>query len=548
MTDFKGTGAHILVECLAQHGITQITSVAGESYLAVLDAVLEYPQIDVITCRQEGGAAFMAESRGKLLADKPGICFVTRGPGACNASIGVHTATQDSTPMILFMGQVSRADKGRESFQEIDVPQVFGSLAKWATEITDAHRIPEIINRAFKIATSGRPGPVVIGLPEDMLTEIAAVKINAPVPPIRSAPLKEDMLSLSKMLRTAAHPVILVGGHGWDNKDCAELARFASAAHIPVISSFRRQDLIDHRQKCYVGELGTGPNPALIEKLHHADLWIVLGARLNEITTQGYKLPDLKNGKHKIVHIHADKNELGKVYAPDLAIAADIKETLAVLPKTDGRIWADWRDTLRGLYEDWTHIDITAKTKWDGADMTQIFKTLRDAMPPAAIITTDAGNFSGWAQRYLQYGRPGRLLAPISGAMGYAVPAAISASLAYPEKTVIGICGDGGFMMNGQEIATAIKHGAKPIILLCNNGIYGTIRMHQEREYPGRHSATDLTNPDFIKLAESYGAFARRIDHEDEFVNAFKEAQDSNIISVLEIKMDPKQITTKIKI
>ena len=547
MRDFKGTGGQILVECLADHGIKQVTTVAGESYLAVLDALLDHPEIEVITCRQEGGAAYMAEARGKL-SGKPGICFVTRGPGACNASIGVHTAMQDSTPMILFMGQVARVDKGREAFQEIDVPQVFGGLAKWATEITDPARIPEIINRAFKVALSGRPGPVVISLPEDMLTEMATAHIHQPLTPINAAPAKEDMHALQELLRKATNPVILVGGHGWDNHDCEELARFASKSHIPVVASFRRQDLIDHRQKCYVGELGTGPNPALVEKLHHADLWVIVGARLNEITTQGYKLPALNSDKRKIIHIHPEANELGKVYAPDLAIAASIKETIAALPNADGRGWAEWRDSLRKLYENWTEINEKNLSKWQGADMTAIFKTLREAMPAGTIITTDAGNFSGWAQRYIQYGRPGRLLAPISGAMGYAVPAAISASLAEPDKTVIGMCGDGGFMMNGQEIATAMKHGAKPIILLCNNGIYGTIRMHQEREYPGRHSATDLHNPDFVMLAQSYGAFAARVDDAKDFADIFNAAKDSGKIAIIEIKMDPRQITTNAKL
>ena len=547
MRDFKGTGGQILVECLADHGIKQVTTVAGESYLAVLDALLDHPEIEVITCRQEGGAAYMAEARGKL-SGKPGICFVTRGPGACNASIGVHTAMQDSTPMILFMGQVARADKGREAFQEIDVPQIFGGLAKWATEITDPARISETINRAFKVALSGRPGPVVISLPEDMLTEMATAHIHQPLTPINAAPAKEDMHALQELLRKATNPVILVGGHGWDNHDCEELARFASKSHIPVVASFRRQDLIDHRQKCYVGELGTGPNPALVEKLHHADLWVIVGARLNEITTQGYKLPALNSDKRKIIHIHPDANELGKVYATDLAIAASIKETIAALPNADGRGWAEWRDSLRKLYENWTEINEKNLSKWQGADMTAIFKTLREAMPAGTIITTDAGNFSGWAQRYIQYGRPGRLLAPISGAMGYAVPAAISASLAEPDKTVIGMCGDGGFMMNGQEIATAMKHGAKPIILLCNNGIYGTIRMHQEREYPGRHSATDLHNPDFVMLAQSYGAFAARVDDAKDFADIFNAAKDSGKIAIIEIKMDPRQITTNAKL
>ena len=550
-TGGQKTGGQLLVECLAAHGVTRISSVAGESYLAVLDALVDYPEIALITCRQEGGAAYIAESWGKLTG-APGICFVTRGPGACNASIGVHTAMQDSTPMILFMGQVRREEKNREAFQEIDVRQVFSGLAKWATEIDDPARIPEIISRAFTVALSGRPGPVVIGLPEDMLREETGASSFPAAPLPLAAPSKGDMEKLKDMLESARRPTILLGGSGWTDDSCAHIDRFASTCHLPVIASFRRQDLFDHHSGNYAGELGTGPNPALVEKLAQADLLIVIGARLNEITTQGYTLPPVSQSgtkpNPKIIHIHPDAGEIGKVYRADLGIVSDLNifaETIATTGfRIDGRGWAAWKDEFRVLYEDWTAIDLANRPQWQGADMTAIFAFLRERLSKDAIITTDAGNFSGWAQRYLRYGRPGRLLAPISGAMGYAVPAAIGASLAAPDKTILGICGDGGFMMNGQEIATAIHHGAKPIIMVCNNGLYGTIRMHQERAYPGRHSATDLTNPDFVKLAESYGAYAARVTHADAFPDIWESAQKAGTVSLIEIAMDPRQITT----
>ncbi|MFN3827965.1 MAG: thiamine pyrophosphate-binding protein [Micavibrio sp.] len=547
----EGTGAQLLVRTLAAHQVKKISCVAGESYLAVLDALLDHPDIQVVTCRQEGGAAFMAESWGKL-SGQPGICFVTRGPGACNAAIGVHTAMQDSTPLILFMGQVGRADKGREAFQEIDVREVFGGLAKWATEIDDPARVPEIVARAFNVATSGRPGPVVVGLPEDMLTEISSSVIPAPAHPACGTISKDDLQKLKDLMQDARQPVVLVGGSGWNIQGLEDLAAFASAAQLPVTASFRRQDLFNHKHKCYVGELGTGPNPALIEKIKQADLLLVIGARLNEICTQGYTLLDAPLPKQTLIHIHQSTDEIGKVYQPALGITADLNQTATALASMahglDGRLWAGWRDELRSSYQTWTNIDPENRPRWKGADMTLIFDFLRQNLPEDAIITTDAGNFSGWAQRYLQYGRPGRLLAPVSGAMGYAVPSAIGASLTHPEKTVLGLCGDGGFMMTGQEIATAMHHQATPIIMVCNNSMYGTIRMHQERHYPGRISATALTNPDFVKLAESYGAFARRVESAADFPAIWAEAKAAGRLSLLEIRMDPAQLTTNSKV
>ncbi|MBU0859044.1 MAG: thiamine pyrophosphate-binding protein [Alphaproteobacteria bacterium] len=548
----SGTGGQILAATLAAQGVTRISCVAGESYLAVLDALLDHPGVQVVTCRHEGGAAFMAESWGKLTG-QPGICFVTRGPGACNASIGVHTAMQDSTPMILFMGQVGRHDMGREAFQEINVRQVFGGLAKWATEIDDPRRIPEVIHRAFKTAMSGRPGPVVIGLPEDMLTEYAETLAAPLCKPVQAFATPREMTAVRDLLQTARKPIALIGGAGWTDQACADFMRFANACHLPVVTSFRRQDTFNHNNNCYVGELGTGPNPKLLEKIRESDVLLVVGARLDEIATQGYTLIEAPLPKQTLIHIHPAESELGKVYVPALAIQSDCNEVAAALAdaglKIDGRVWAGWRDELRALYNDWTAIDLSARPQWkNGVDMTTLFAHLRDTLlPPDAIITTDAGNFSGWAQRYLRYGRPNRLLAPISGAMGYAVPSAIGASLAHPDRVVLGLCGDGGFMMTGAEIATAMHHGAAPIIMVCNNGMYGTIRMHQEREYPGRHSATKLTNPDFAALAKSYGAWSATVTDAADFPALFEQAKASKTLALLEIKMDPAQITTNAK-
>ncbi len=540
------TGAQLLVECLAVNGVNRISCVAGESYLAVLDALLDYPKIDVTTCRHEGAAAFMAESMGKLTG-RPGICFVTRGPGACNASIGVHTAMQDSTPMILFMGQVARKDKGKEAFQEIDVANVFGNLAKWATEIDDPARIPEIISRAFQIAMSGRPGPVAIGLPEDMLVEITKACSLPSAEKVSAHASAAAIKNVKAMLKSASKPMAIVGGSGWSDEAITQFMDFANANKIPVATSFRRQDLFDHNNQCYIGELGTGPNPALLQSVRDADLLLVVGARLNEIMTQGYTLLESANAGQKLVHIFPDAKELNKLYKADLAILSDMDSAATALAggvRHDGRQWADWRKTLRTQYEAWSTIDLTNRPAWRGADMTVIFDFLRNHLPKDAIITTDAGNFSGWAQRYLRYGRPNRLLAPVAGAMGYAVPSVIAASIAHPERVCLGLCGDGGFMMTGQDIATAIHHKARPIIMVCNNNMYGTIRMHQEREYPGRISATGLTNPDFAMLAKSYGALGMAVDDAGNFPAAWKDAIASDKPVLIEIRMDPKQITT----
>jgi acetolactate synthase-1/2/3 large subunit len=541
---FKGTGGQILVEVLARHGVERISSVAGESYLPVLDALLDHPEIAVLTCRHEGGAGFMAEAWGKL-SGKPGVCFVTRGPGVCNASIAVHTARQDSTPMILFMGQVRRWERGREAFQEVDVRAVFGTLAKWAVEIDDASRIPEIVNRAFHIAQSGRPGPVVIGLPEDMLSETAQAEIIAPIETAPVSVSAADLDPIINRIKQAQRPMMILGGSGWTERGLNNIADFIGMTHIPVAAAFRNQDLFNHNDGNYAGELGTGPNPDLVKRVKAADLLIVVGSRLDEITTQGYSLIDGQD----IIHIHPDTQEIGKVYPVAQAMVADINLAARALAgvglSIDGRGWAAWRDEARADYTAWTAIDPATRPVFNGADMTLIFDHLRSFLPLDAIITTDAGNFSGWAQRYLRYGRPGRLLAPISGAMGYAVPSAIGAAIAHPDRVVIGVCGDGGFMMTGQEIATAMHHGARPIIIVCNNNMYGTIRMHQEGKYPGRISATALTNPDFAALAQAYGATGLRVARAVDFPAALEAARSAQTLALIEITMDPRQITTK---
>jgi acetolactate synthase-1/2/3 large subunit len=544
-------GGHLLVKSLAKHGTSRVFTVAGESYLPVLDGFLEYPEIDVITCRHESGASFMAEADANLTGE-PGIAFVTRGPGACNGSIGVHTARQSSTPMIFFSGLIGIEDRDKEAFQEFDIAQMFGPLAKWATVIEQAGRISEYVARAYHIATSDRPGPVVLGLPEEVVFEQieSTDKIKTPlIPPHEISPSPQDLKSLETFLSEAQRPLIITGGGGWSDRACADLSDFAGTNHIPVATSFRRQDLFNHNDGNYIGELGSGPNPTLIERVKNADRILVLGARLNEMATQIYTLFE---DHQKIAHIHPGADTFGQSVMPDLIIRAHMRAicaALAVNMRLDGRRWAAWRDEGRHAYLNWSTIEPAKSSRWQGADMTQIFAHLQEALPQDSIVATDAGNFSGWCQRYLKYGRPGRKLAPISGAMGYAVPSVIAASLRHKDKICVGFCGDGGFQMSGQELATAMHHGATPIIVVCNNNMYGTIRMHQEREYPGRISATGLTNPDFAKLAEAYGAFSAVVENEKDFPGIWAKAvnatKQDGLPALIEIRMDPKQISTQ---
>ncbi|HZK90042.1 MAG TPA: thiamine pyrophosphate-binding protein [Stellaceae bacterium] len=541
------SGGQLVVGCLKAHGVEMAFSVAGESYLEVLDALFDAPEIHLVTCRQEGGAAFMAEAYGKLTG-KPGVLLVTRGPGACNAAIGIHTAFQDSTPMVVLVGQVARHQIDREAFQEVDFRKMYAPLAKWVTQIDMTERVPELLNQAFQVATSGRPGPVVVALPEDMLRETAAAAPIGPYRAVRAHPGVRDLAELRRLVAAAERPVVLVGGGGWTDPACADLARFLEASDLPACCSFRRQDIVDNRLPQYLGDLGTGAAPSLVARVKQADLLLAIGARIGEITSQSYSLLGIPDPGKTLIHIHAAAEELGRVFRPILAIQSGMPEIAAALAALDpiaNPSWAAWRREARADYEAGLQPSkLTPEGQSPAAlDLGRVMTWLRERLPDDAIITSDAGNFSGWPNRFLQYRRPGRQLGPTSGAMGYGVPAAIAAKLAHPGRLVVGFVGDGGFLMTGQEIATA--EGPGPIILLFNNAMYGTIRMHQERRFPGRVSGTSLKNPDFPALARAYGAFAAQVARTEEFAPAFEAAIAAKRAAVIELKLDPEMITTR---
>jgi len=537
------SGGQLLVAALRAHHVDMAFSVAGESYLEVLDALFEVPEVHLVTCRQEGGAAFMAEAYGKLTG-KPGVLLVTRGPGACNASIGIHTAFQDSTPMVVLVGQVARHQIDREAFQEVDFRKMFAPLAKWVTQIDMAERIPELINQAFQVATSGRPGPVVLALPEDMLRDRRAATISGPYRPVRAHPGTADLAELLRLLAAAERPMMLAGGSGWTDDACRDIADFAQANDLPVCCSFRRQDIVDNRLPCFVGDLGTGASPALVARFKEADLVLAVGTRIGEITSQSYSLLGVPDPGKVLVHVHAAAEELGRVFRPTLAMQSGMPEFAAAvreLPPIAKPRWARWRDTARAEYE----AGLAPSPANGPLDLGEIMAWLRDRLPDDAIVTSDAGNFSGWPNRFLHYRRPGRQLGPTSGAMGYGVPAAVAAKLVHPRRLVVGFCGDGGFMMTGQELATSMLEGAGPIIVLFNNAMYGTIRMHQERRFPGRVIGTALKNPDFLALARAYGAFGASVTKTEDFAPAFEEAAAHKGAAIIELMMDPEMITTR---
>jgi len=538
------SGGQLVVAALRAHGVEMAFSVAGESYLEVLDALYDAPEIRLITCRQEGGAAFMAETYGKLTG-KPGVLLVTRGPGACNASIGVHTAFQDSTPMVVLVGQVARHQIDREAFQEVDFRKMFAPLAKWVTQIDLADRVPELMNQAFQVATSGRPGPVVVALPEDMLRDRHAAAVVGPFRAVRAHPGAADLAEMRRLLAAAERPIMLVGGSGWSDAAAADIARFAMANELPVCCSFRRQDIVDNRLPCFVGDLGTGAAPSLVARIKAADLVLAVGARIGEITSQGYTLFEVPDPGKTLIHVHAAAEELGRVFRPTLAMQSGMPEfataAVALEPVARPR-WQAWRAEARAEYE--AGLVPTPLTASPPLDLGRIMTWLRERLPDDAIVTSDAGNFSGWPNRFLQYRRPGRQLGPTSGAMGYGVPAAVAAKLVYPGRVVVGFCGDGGFMMTGQELMTASSEGVGPIILLFNNAMYGTIRMHQERRFPGRVVGTTLKNPDFAALARAYGGFGATVARTEEFAPAFEKAVASGRPAIIELRMDPEMITT----
>jgi len=542
MTTNLLSGGQLVVAALRAHRVDMAFSVAGESYLEVLDALFDAPEIRLVTCRQEGGAAFMAEAYGKLTG-RPGVLLVTRGPGACNASIGIHTAFQDSTPMVVLVGQVARHQIDREAFQEVDFRKMFTPLAKWVAQIDMAERVPELINQAFQVATSGRPGPVVLALPEDMLRDRQTAAIVGPYRAVRAHPGAADLAELRRLLAAAERPIMLVGGSGWDDDACRDIASFAEANNLPVCCSFRRQDIVDNRLSCFVGDLGTGASPALVARVKEADVLLAVGARIGEITSQSYSLLGIPDPGKVLIHVHAAAEELGRVFRPSLAIQSGMPEfsaPAAALAPVPAPRWSRWREAARSEYE----AGLTAPAGGT-LDLGKVMGWLRGRLPDDAIVTSDAGNFSGWPNRFLQYRRPGRQLGPTSGAMGYGVPAAVAAKLVHPDRLVVGFCGDGGFMMTGQELATSMLEGVGPIVLVFNNAMYGTIRMHQERRFPGRVVGTALKNPDFLGLARAYGALGASVTRTEEFAPAFEEAAACNGSAIIELKMDPEMITTR---
>ena len=535
------TGAQILVDALVANGLTRSFGVPGESFLAVLDAIYQSPH-EFIICRQEGGAAMMAEAVGKLTG-QPGVCFVTRGPGATNASAGVHVAQQDSTPMLLFVGQIAREFRGREAFQEVDLEKFFAPIAKWAVEITDPARIPEVVARAIRVATQGRPGPVVISLPEDMLTEEAAVPDAPVVEAAETWPALADMMRLQKMLAQAKRPLAVVGGSRWSEKSCATLRRFAERFDLPVIASFRRQSLFPGDHDCYAGELNLGANPKVVERVKAADLVLLLGARLGEIPSQSYTVLDIPDPQMPLVHVHAEASELGRVYQPALAIHASPNAFCAALEgvQPPAQIpWSDWRKEARADYLEWSS---EVKPHPGDVQMGTIIRWLREKLPDDACVTTGAGNFAVWSQRFLRFRKFGTQLGPVSGSMGYGVPAAIAAKRLHPGRVALAFCGDGDFMMTGQELATAVQYVIAVKILVIDNGTYGTIRMHQEREYPGRVSGTDLRNPDFAALARAYGAEGFTVSKDSEAVPALKAAFAAAGPALIHVKIAAEAIS-----
>ncbi|MGL4289401.1 MAG: thiamine pyrophosphate-binding protein [Phreatobacter sp.] len=541
-TEFASrTGGQILVDQLIAQGADHVFCVPGESYLAVLDA-LHDADTKVTICRQEGGAAMMAEAYGKLTG-RPGICMVTRGPGATNASPGVHIAQQDSTPMILFVGQIERGMRGRDAFQEVDYGKLFGGICKWVAEIDDADRVPEMVARAYATAMQGRPGPVVLVLPEDMLTETAEVPDAPRVEAAETWPGNNDMVKLQKLLWAAKKPVLLLGGSRWSEKAVDAVTRFAERFELPVICQFRRQMLFDHEHANYAGDLGLGGNPDMLKLIKDSDLIIALGGRLSEIASQSYTLIDIPQPRQTFVHIHPGPEELGRVYQAHLPIQASPTAFAAAVeglqpPQTIA--WAGAAAKAHESYLAWTGNPARLPGQ---LQYGEIMSWLRDRLPDDAIVCNGAGNYAIWVHRFLRFKRYGTQLAPTSGSMGYGTPAAVGAKRMHPDQMVVAFAGDGCFMMNGQEFATACQYDLPIIVIIVDNGMYGTIRMHQERDYPGRVSATTLKNPDFAALARAYGGHGETVRETAEFAGAFERAVASGKPAILHLFLDQQAIT-----
>ena len=539
------TAAQVLVDALRLHGVDRVFCVPGESYLAVLDALHDVRgDIELVVTKHEGGASNMAEADGKMTG-RPGVCMVTRGPGATHAANGVHTAQQDSTPMVLFIGQIARGDVGRDVFQEVDYHAMFGKLAKWVVEVTDASRMAEIVARAFHTAVSGRPGPVVVALPEDMLTEATgtaafrAATLPPPVPP--AAALQQA----AALLAGARRPLVVLGGGGWDTAASAALATFARAWNLPVACSFRRQDAFDNRSPQYVGHMGLGMSAALRQMVLDADVVLALGARLTDTATDGFTLIEAPVPRQRLVHVHPEAAEIGRVFRPELGIAAPVATAataLAALPAPATRAWDGWTAAGHAAQQAFIQPPAPAATA-TGVDLGAVMQHLDATLPGDAILTNGAGNYTVWLHRFYQYRQPRTELAPVCGAMGYGLPAAVAAALRHRDRQVVCFAGDGCFLMYPQELATAAEHGGRFITILVNNGMYGTIRMHQENHYPGRVSGTRLQGPDYVALARAFGGHAERVERTGDFAAAFARAQAHDGLALLELVTDPKQIT-----
>jgi len=544
------SGGQVVVDHLRANGIDAAFCVPGESFLAILDALHDGPT-RLIACRHEAAAANMAVAYGKLTG-RPGVCLVTRGPGATQASVGVHTAAQDSAPMLLLVGQVGRAVRGREAFQELDVPAVFGPMAKWAAEAGHPDRLPELLARAVEVAVSGRPGPVVLALPEDVLAATTRAADARPVRPVAPGVAPADLARLRELLGGARRPLVVAGGPGWSQAAAADLRTVAEASRLPVAVSFRSQDVLDNRSPSYAGDLGVSANPALAERVRAADLLVVAGPRLGAITTAGYRLLEAPVPRQRLVHVHPGLAELGRLYQPDLAVNAAVGPFLAAwrsVPPVRGDAWAAWTEAARDNYLAWVR-------PWPGrgpthaasapgpapVDLGQAMAALRERLPDDAVVASGAGNYTAWVHRFFQFRRHGTQLAPKSGAMGFGLPAALAAKVVHPRRPVVAVAGDGDFLMTAQELATAVQHRLDVVVLVVNNGMYGTIRMHQERTYPGRVTGTDLENPDFAALARAYGAAGEAVTEAEAFPAALERALGAGRPALLDLHVDPESI------
>ena len=539
--DNARSGGEILIDQLSIHGVRHAFCVPGESYLAALDAFYG-SDIELTVCRHESTAAIMAEAAGKITG-RPGICFVTRGPGATNGSAGIHIARQDSSPMIMFVGQVGREMRDREAFQELDYRAVFGTMAKWATEIDDPSRIPEIVSRAFHTACNGRPGPVVIALPEDMLRDRVSVEDAAAFAPVENWPGADDMNRLQKLLGEAKRPVVLIGGSRWTEQASAALMGFAERFALPIATTFRRGHLFDAMHRCYAGDFGIGPNPKLLARVKGADLVLLIGGRFGEMPSQSYSVFDIPEPQTKLVHVHPGAEELGRVYHAHLAINAAPTPFCAALENMQPPKEIAWRGESDTAHADYLAWGEKATPVPGTVNLGEIMVWLRENLPADAIVTQGAGNFSGWVHRFYRVRKFGGLVGATSGSMGYGLPAALAMQTLYRDRTVVCVAGDGDFLMTGQDFATAVQYQLPVIVLVADNGIYGTIRMHQERDYPGRVIATNLRNPDFAAYALAFGGYGALVEKSADFPAAFAAARASGKPSILHLKIDPEAIT-----